>query len=361
MNAPPAKPRPKSLKRFAIALGAAVLLLAAAAGCTTVGYYSQAVRGHFALLAAARPIDDWLRDPAAPESLKQRLLRARVMRDFAVRELGLPDNGSYREYADLERPAVVWNLFATPELSLELKTWCYPFFGCATYRGYFAKGDAERHGAELRTQGFDVNVAPVPAYSTLGWFDDPLLNTFIHYGEGELARLIFHELAHQVVYARDDTVFNESFATAVEREGVRRWLAAQGDGETRAAYARFEARHSDFLQLLLAHRKQLAAVFASTASDAEKRARKVAVFAQLQSEYQRLKAERWDGWPGYDRFFAQDLNTAHLAAVAAYNDLVPAFERLLAGVDGDLAKFYREVAKLAALPKGERERRLNGA
>lgn len=349
-----------NLGRACAALALAALA-AAGAGCSTFGYYAQAAHGHLSLLAAARPIDDWLADPAAPVSLKQRLERARAIRAFASSELGLPDNRSYTAYADLKRPAVVWNVFAAPELSLRLKTWCYPLFGCASYRGYFDRDDAQALAAELHAEGYDVHVGPVPAYSTLGWMDwlggDPLLNTFIGYPDGELARMIFHELAHQVVYVKDDTVFNESFATAVERIGVRRWLAAHGDDKLRAEYARFEARRADFVGLLLAHRRRLDEAYAH-GTDAEKRERKRAIFADLQREYARLKETRWDGWAGYDRFFAQALGNAHLAAVGAYHDLVPAFEAMLEQQGGDLRRFYAEVRRLAALAKAEREAEL---
>jgi len=333
-------------------------LLAAGAGCSTLGYYAQAASGHLSMLAAARPIDDWLADPDAPQSLKQRLERARAIRAFASGELALPDNRSYTAYADLKRPAVVWNVFAAPELSLRLKSWCYPLFGCASYRGYFDRGAAQALADALRAEGYDVYVGPVPAYSTLGWLDwlggDPLLNTFIGYPDGELARMIFHELAHQVVYVKDDTVFNESFATAVERIGVRRWLAAHGSEALRAEYARFEARRTDFVELLLAHRRRLEQAYAH-GSDAEKRARKLAIFADLQREYARIRDTRWDGWTGYDRYFAQALGNAHLAAVGAYNDLVPAFEALLERQGGDLRRFYAEVRRLAALARPERD------
>lgn len=327
-------------------------------GCATVGYYSQAVRGHLSLMAAARPISTWVEDQATPAPLKERLLRAREIRRFAVEALGLPDNPSYTTYADLKRPAAVWNVFATPELSLDLKTWCYPVLGCASYRGFFERADADAMAAQLRAEGYDVNVAAVPAYSTLGWFDDPLLNTFINTPDPELARLIFHELAHQVVYARDDTVFNESFATAVEREGVRRWLAAHGDDRQRAAYAAHSQRREDFLGLLLSSRRRLAEVFASGASVQEKRAAKATVLAELQENYRRMRDERWGGFVGYDRFFAQPLTTAHLAAVGAYNDWVPAFEGLLADAGGDLRQFYARVRELGALDKHARGERL---
>jgi predicted aminopeptidase len=330
----------------------------AAAGCSTLGYYAQAACGHMSMLAAARPIDEWLADPVAPASLKQRLVRARQMRDFATRELGLPDNRSYTAYADLKRPAVVWNVFAAPELSLQLRTWCYPFFGCAAYRGYFDKEAAERLASELRADGHDVQVAPVPAYSTLGWFDDPLLNTFIGYGDAQLARLIFHELAHQLVYVKDDTQFNESFATAVEREGVRRWLAAEGDERERAEWAAYESRRADFLALLLEHKRKLTDAYAADGTPEQKRARKRAVFDELQQAYARLRTARWNGFAGYDRYFAQDLGNAHLAAVGAYNDMVPAFEALLAAQRGDLPRFYDATKRLAALPRQQRSEEL---
>lgn len=319
-----------------------------------MSYYGQAARGHFALLAAARPIGDWIDNEATPATLKNKLALARQIRAFAVSALALPDNGSYTRYADLKRPAAVWNVFATPELSLQLKTWCYPVIGCAGYRGYFDRAEAERLGAELRAQRYDVNVAPVPAYSTLGWFDDPLLSTFIYQPDGELARLIFHELAHQVAYADGDTVFNESFATAVERIGVQRWLDAYGTDRQRADYAQLAARRERFLRLLLDYRSRLARVFAADIGDDAKRAAKKALFEALQSEYQYIRREEWNGFPGYDRFFSQELNGAHLAAISAYNELVPAFERLLAGQGGDLRRFYDEVKRIAALPKPQR-------
>jgi predicted aminopeptidase len=334
--------------------GLIVLSVGLLAGCTTVGYYNQAAQGHLALMAAARPIDEWVADTATPEALRERLLRAQQIRRFAAESLGLPDNRSYTAYADLQRPAAVWNVFATPELSLELKTWCYPVLGCAGYRGYFERADAEAMAAELQAGGYDVNVAPVPAYSTLGWFSDPLLNTFIHVPDVELARLIFHELSHQVVYARDDTAFNESFATAVEREGVRRWLAAHGDERQRAAWAAYSQRREDFLGLLLAQRRRLDAIFRSDATVEEKRAAKAAVFEDLQHRYRQLRDERWGGFAGYDRFFERRLSSAHLAAVGAYNDWVPAFDALLAESGGDLPAFYARVRQLGALDQPAR-------
>ena len=235
-------------------LAGAMAVATFAAGCSALDYYAQSIEGHFAMLRAARPIPEIVSDPSTAESLKQRLQRAERIRAFASSELALPENQSYRSYADLQRPFVVWNVFATPELSLELKQWCYPVVGCAGYRGYFERTMAEEAAEQLRAEGYEVNVTGVPAYSTLGWFADPLLNTFIGGTEGQLAGLIFHELAHQVVFVGGDTTFNESFATAVEREGVRRWLAANGDDASRMAYAEFAQRRHEFLNLLLQYR-----------------------------------------------------------------------------------------------------------
>lgn len=346
--------RTRVLLALAVALG-----LAAIAGCASLGYYAQSIHGHFAMLRAARPIPEIVADPTIGEPLKQRLQRAERMRAFASRELALPENASYRSYADLQRPFVIWNVFATPELSLELKQWCYPVVGCAAYRGYFERDAAERTAAELRSEGFEVNVAGVPAYSTLGWFADPLLNTFIGGTEGQLAGLIFHELAHQVVFVSGDTTFNESFATAVEREGVRRWLAQNGDDASRQAYAEFAQRRREFLNLLLRYRALLFDNYSGAASNDVKRERKQLLFAELKADYAKLRAS-WGGFAGYDRFFAQDLTNAHLASIGAYNDLVPAFDALLAQTGGDFARFYDEVRQLAEMSKERRETALRG-
>jgi predicted aminopeptidase len=341
--------RTKSL----VLAGMLVFAVVAAVGCSTVDYYAQSIHGHFAMLQAARPIPEIVADPTVNEPLKQRLQRAEKIRAFASEELGLPENSSYRSYADLQRPFVVWNVFATPELSLELKQWCYPVVGCAAYRGYFDRAAADRTADELRAQGYEVNVVGVSAYSTLGWFADPLLNTFIGGSEGQVAGLIFHELAHQVVFVGGDTTFNESFATAVEREGVRRWLAQYGDEASRKAYADFAQRRREFLNLLLQYRALLSENYRSRQPDDAKRERKQQLFAMLKDDYAKLRAS-WSGFAGYDRFFAQQLTNAHLASIGAYNDLVPAFDQLLTQAGGDFPRFYEEVKRLAALPKGRR-------
>ncbi len=338
--------------RVAIFFGVAAL----AGGCAQLGYYMQAAHGQFTLLADAKPIDDWLADPAVGDKLKMKLAKVKEIRRFAARELGLPDNNSYKTYTDLRRPYVLWNVVATPELSLKPKQWCFPVAGCVNYRGYYSKDEAQEYAAELRKAHYDVQVSGVPAYSTLGWFNDPVLSSFINYPDGELARLIFHELAHQVVYAQGDSQFNESFATAVEEAGVERWMAAHGDDKMRALYAQFEGRKHDFLALLLKYRKELAANYARAVGDEEKRRQKAEIFQALKDEYQTLKTS-WGGYAGYDRWFAEPLSNAHLASVATYHDFVPGFRALLAR-ETSFDKFYAAVRTLAALDKDERHQRL---
>jgi predicted aminopeptidase len=346
---------------------AGVLLLAAAtvcltSGCSTVGYYAQSVGGHLGLVRSARPVPEWLADAATPAPLKARLELSQRIRDYAVSELQEPDNASYRRYADLQRGAAVWNVVAAPELSLALQTWCFPVVGCVGYRGYYDRPAADAFGAGLRAQGLEVSVYGVPAYSTLGLlpfdaFADPLLNTFIDYPEGELARLIFHELAHQIAFANGDTVFNESFATAVERIGSARWLADHADAKAREDSERSEARRADFRALTSRYRDELNALYRSPASDEVKRSNKVALMARLQADYARLKAGRWGGFSGYDGWFAR-ANNASFGVLAAYNELVPNFERLFEREGRDFKRFYAEVKRLAALPQAERREAL---
>ncbi len=326
-------------------------------GCADLGYYRQSAAGHLDLMTRAKPVDEWLGDPTTPAKLKQRLALSSQMRDFSVQVLKLPDNASYRRYADLQRPAAVWNVVAAPALSLKLKTWCYPVTGCVSYRGYFDRADADALAAQLRDQGMDVYVYGVPAYSTLGWSNwiggDPLLNTFVNGAEGDLARLIFHELAHQQLYVADDTLFNESFATSVERIGVALWLKRHGDAAADAAYARLQRMRNDFRGLTANTRDALEEVYRSAASDDDKRRAKEALLARMRAEYAALKQQRWDGFGGYDAWFAS-ANNASLGMQAAYNDLVGDFERLFAQQGSDFERFYAEAARMGALPKAER-------
>jgi predicted aminopeptidase len=335
----------------------AAALLPLIGGCSNLGYYWQSVSGQLDIWHRERPIEEVMADPASASSLKERLARVLEIRAFASRELGLPDNDSYRRYADLGRPFAVWNVFAAPEFSVQLNQSCFLFAGCVSYRGYFAKSDADGYAATLAGQGNDVYVGGVPAYSTLGWFADPVLNTFIHYPEPEMARLMFHELAHQVAYAGDDTVFNESFAVAVEQEGMRRWLERRADPEEREQFERSRRIRSEFTALIQKYRSRLDALYRTRIAPDAMRVRKREAFTELDSEYRRLR-EQWGGYGGYDAWFASAPNNAQLASVSAYSQWVPAFEALLAREGGDLSRFYAEVKALAALPRVERDARL---
>ena len=323
-------------------------------GCGTLRYYSQAVSGHLNLMRRAAPIEEVLGRDAVMPVLKDKLQAVLRIRDFASRELALPDNGSYKRYADLGRPFVAWNVFAAPEFSIEPLGYCFPFAGCVGYRGYFSEADAQAESAALRARGYDAHVGGVPAYSTLGWFDDPVLNTFIHYPEAELARLIFHELSHQQLYVKDDTRFNESFATTVEQAGVDRWLAQQGSDLDRAAYERSQSRKGEFIALVLKYRSLLEQYYRQDLPPEEKRLGKAQRFAQMERDYAELKRS-WDGFAGYDRWFAAKPNNATLASVALYTELVPALRALLEKEGGDLQRFYAAMKKLAALSKQERD------
>lgn len=341
-----------------------LLLLAALAplfcGCGTLRYYSQAVSGHLDLMRRAAPIDAQLGSDAVAAALKAKLQAVLRIRQFASRALGLPDNGSYKSYADLGRQYVAWNVFAAPEFSIEPIRSCYPFAGCVGYRAYFAEADAQAESAALRARGYDAHVGGVPAYSTLGWFDDPVLNTFIHYPEAELARLIFHELAHQLLYVKNDTRFNESFATTVEQAGVERWLVENGNERERAAFDRSQRRKREFVALVLKYRTILEQYYRQDLPAQEMRLGKARRFADMEQEYRQLKAS-WDGFAGYERWFAGKPNNATLASVALYTELAPAFRALLEREGGDLPRFYAVAKELAKLPKEERDARMRPA
>lgn len=353
-----------------VAAAALAAALVGCTGCTNLGYYWQAATGHVDLMRAARPVPEWLDDPDASQPLKDRLLLAQRIRRYASTDLGLPDNKSYTAYADLKRPAALWNVVAAPPYSLQLHTWCFPVAGCVGYRGYYALDDAQAEAERMKAEGLEVAVYPVPAYSTLGWLNwaggDPLLSSFIGYPEGELARLLFHELAHQVVYVPDDTTFNESFATAVERLGGERWLATQAGAPAREEYARFDAQRRAFRALALDTRARLQAVYGSPEAAAQDwpavEQRKKAVMDEFRARYAQLRA----GWSGprqgaYDGWVAR-ANNALFGAQAAYDGQVPGFEALFkaqAAAGGDpWPRFFADVRKLAQLPKPERDQAL---
>lgn len=335
-----------------------ILCCALGTGCSNLGYYAHSISGQAKILAKRQPISELLEDPQTPAALTARLDTIMDIRDFASHTLVLPDNGSYRSYVELNRRYVIWNVFATPELAIEPVKWCFPIAGCVSYRGYFSGDRANRYAEKLRDQNHDVYVAGVAAYSTLGWFDDPVLNTILDRPEPDIAGLIFHELAHQKLYVKDDTSFNESFATAVELEGIRRWLQHIGASSDYTGYMQRKQRRQDFVEFLMGYRHRLREVYDSPVTDAQKREAKARLFSELKSNYRQLK-DRWGGYGGYDRWFAQDLNNAHLASIGAYHRYVPAFQALLKKLNGDLPAFYREAGKLGTLPPEQRELALN--
>ena len=340
----------------------AALLALGLTGCADLGYYWQSARGHVDLMRASRPVPDWLEDPATAPALKAKLELTQRIRRFAVTDLGLPDNRSYTGYSDLHRNAAVWNVVAAPPYSLKLKTWCFPVAGCVGYRGYYSDADARAEADAQRAAGLEVAVYPVPAYSTLGWLNwaggDPLLNTFIAYPEGELARLIFHELAHQQAYAAGDTLFNESFATAVERIGGERWLRTQAGDAAGAEYAQFDGRRREFRALTLATRRKLQAVYDSPQAKAKDWPAVEVMKAEAMRDFRAAYAVLRASWPAnrqaaYDGWVAR-ANNAMFGAQAAYDDLVPAFETLYAREGSDWPRFYAEVKRLASLSAEER-------
>jgi predicted aminopeptidase len=303
------------------------------AGCETLAYYAQAVGGQMSLMSGKRTVAAMLEDKGTPPALRSRLEFARSVRDYASRELKLPDNGSYRSYADIGRPYAVWNVVAAPEFALEPLQSCFPVAGCVSYRGFFAQADAERYAAELRAGGYDVYVYGVAAYSTLGRFDDPLLSSFIGLPDAELARLLFHELAHQVAYVKDDSTFNESFAVTVEREGVRRWLLATGRGL------------ADWLAAEEGRRQLVAEIQQARARLAQLYRSRIAVEAMRERKRSELEAlqQKLSG-----RFKGVAPNNALLASFATYTELVNEFEYLLKENDGDMERFYAQVRRYAA-------------
>lgn len=342
-----------SFMGFSWRITAAFLLVAAIAGCANLPYYLQSVRGQLDIWARQKDIETIIANPDTAAPLREKLRAVLAVREFASAELALPRNASYRSYANLERPYVVWNVFATPEFSLRPRQWCFMFAGCVNYRGYFGKADADAFAAEVLSQSYDVFVGGVPAYSLLGYFPDPVLNTFVNYPTPHLARLIFHELAHQVVYVRDDSVFNESFAVTVEQEGSRRWLERYGTDQDRLHYDQITRRRNDFLRLIETYRGHLETLYSTPLPIDVMRARKAEVFGELVADYRKLK-ERWGGFAGYDHWFAREPNNALIASVGLYSKRVPAFQALLAREEGDMERFYAAAKALARMSKPER-------
>jgi predicted aminopeptidase len=328
--------------------------------CSEAAYYWQAANGQIAIIHRRRPIAEVLDDPAVSDAVKAKLRWVLTVQDFAARDLAEPREGNYKTYADLQRPYVSWLVVAAPELRMEEHTWCYWIAGCLGYRGFFAKADADALAKELAAQGLDVAIRPVRAYSTLGWFDDPVLNTFLSQEEVDLAATIIHEQAHRRLWVKGDTTFNESFAGFVEQEGLRRFAESRRASGGEALWQRYLALEADrgrFMALVLAARKRLLEIYAGPLTAEEQRARKQAALADLRVDYQKQRAAFT--LIDYESWFAQPLNNAHLVGVAQYETRREAFRALFAAQGGDFEKFFVAVEALGKLPRQERERRLD--
>ena len=368
MTEHPGQPKKFSrARKWCVAL-ALLLVVAGVSGCQTLSFYGQAIKGQYQLMANRQSVEKLVTNPQTPARLKSQLELLQKLRVFAQKALKLPVDGHYAKYVDVHRPYVVWNVEAAREFSLEPKSWWYPLVGRLEYRGYFSQRRATNYGASLRKKGYDVFVGGVGAYSTLGWFKDPALNTFIFDPEPDLAETIFHELGHQRVFARSDTDFNEAFATTVGEEGARRWLRAKGDNALYQNYLAELRRTRQFVRLTMTTRQKLEALYGDERTEEGKikatkkqhrmspqqlRQEKQRIIEDLKLQFTELKKE-WGGDTSYDNWFARQIDNAQLNSVAAYYDLVPGFEHLLELNGGDLEKFYSAAERLAKMPKKER-------
>jgi len=338
-----------SLLRFALIVLALSLLQA----CSTLSYYQQAISGQMELLQKRKPIAAVIQDQGVDARIRKRLEMIVEARKFAVSELDLPDNDSYSEYADLGRPYALWNVFATAEFSLQPKQWCYPLFGCVSYRNYFSPVPAREYAEQLETEGLDVYVAGVPAYSTLGWFDDPVMNTMMHWQDYDLVSTLFHELAHQKFYVAGDTIFNESLAKAIEQEGLRRWMNQQSDNERFQDYLQDAQRERQFIDMVLKTRNKLEDLYQSSLSSESMSIRKLEILRGLRADYRQLR-QQWGGYDAYDQWIFSGVNNAKIQSIATYYDYVPAFEKMLQRHQGDLQPFYAELRHIMTLTQKER-------
>jgi predicted aminopeptidase len=348
---------PRVIRAPSLRLVLVAILIAALPGCGTL-YVMQAANGQWHVLRARKPIDAVVADPHTTPTVRDRLTEVQAARDFATRELKLPNNRSYRTYADLHRPYVVWNVVAAPEFSVHPKQWCFPVAGCVAYRGYFAEKRARSFAASLEKRGFDVTLDGIPAYSTLGKFADPVLSSMLRYGPDELAAIIFHELAHQLLYVKNDSQFNEAFAVTVENTGLERWLTLNGHADRIQHFREYSAREREFVELFAHTRTQLAQLYGSGLPPPQMREQKAAMFNALATAIRDLERRQGVHSPLYEEWLSEGLNNARLASVATYYDCLPGFERLLAEQDNDLPRFYAAARELARLPMAARHERL---
>lgn len=345
-------------KAFLARLTLAAVVLSILSGCSSTMYLLQAADGEWHVIHSRKPIVQVIDDPDTPEPLVRELAEVREARRFASRELKLPDNDSYRTYVKIDRPYVVWNVVAAPALSVEPMQWCFPIAGCVAYRGYFNERRAQAFARQLKRRGYDVVIEGVPAYSTLGKLPDPVMSTMMRYGSNELAGMIFHELAHQLLYVPNDSKFDEAFAVTVEDEGLKRWLEHQGRPLHTEEQEKEHAQEQQFIALLRRTRDRLARLYSSDASRQEKLRRKRKVFAGLATDIRALERRLGVRSALYDKWLADGLNNADLVSVGTYFDCVPGFERLLRRQNGDLPAFYAAARALAREPKAQRDARL---
>ena len=327
-------------------------------GCSSLAYYWEKIQGHTEILSKQQPIQEVIDNPDTSDKVREKLINTQKARAFATDVLQLPDNDSYKNYVDLKQDYVVWTVVATPPYSIKAKEWCFIIVGCLSYKGYFSKQDAEASAKILRADNMDVYVSGTKAYSTLGWFDDPLLSTMLYNSEAYRVGIIFHELAHQKMYVEDDTSFNEGFASTVELEGIQAWFSSDNNKEEYKRYIISKERDDAFKKLLQATREELKQAYSLNLDSKAMHENKIKIFNELQQGYKKLK-EKWSGYSGYDKWMSQDLNNAHLALIATYNDHIPAFRKLFKKLNYDYALFYQQVENLSELDKNKRSEELN--
>ncbi len=335
-----------------------LVLVLGCTGCSTIGYYHQSITGHFALISKREPITDIVNDSERDEKLIEQLKLAQQLRSFASSTLKLPDNDSYRSYVQLDRPYVTWNVFAAPEFSTVLQQWCFLVIGCVQYRGYFDENKAQSYAARLTDRGFDVFVAGVPAYSTLGWFDDPLLSTMLNRGEIITASYIFHELAHQQYYVKGDSAFNEAFATAVEELGVRRWLQQQQRIDELNKYENWLKQKTVFFTFINSARQEFEQLYTQDLTAEAMRIEKTNKIAKFRENFENLSKQN-NQLSRYAQWVSGPLNNAQLGAIALYRDLVPAFKRIFELCNSDFKLFYKRVEEISKIPEVQRNSILN--
>ena len=342
-----------------MSVGAVLVVAASVTACATnVGYYAQAAGGHLRLMAQRKPIWQVLEQGDIDPDLRIRLETLLAAREFAVGELALPKTGSYKTYVETGRRAITWNVVAAEEFSLRPHLWCFPVAGCVSYRGYFEREDADEYAEDFRNKGFDVSVGGAIAYSTLGWFDDPVLDTMLRGSDTRYIGTLFHEMAHQRLYQPDDSDFNEAYATFVEEAGVRLWLQSRDESARIAAYDDSLVRAADFTRLIAQAREDLIEVYSSDVSDDEKRAGKRAAIERMRERYEALKASSWGGYEGYDGWFRRDINNARLVAVSTYRRYLPAFAVLFRDVEEDIPAFHQAAEQISNLPADARNERM---